>query len=294
MDLQRTDPASVLPAARARGGVGRVRTLLVIAITAVVLVAVSVLADGGPGAGEAAGAVGGLTPVDLTGTATGAAPVVGKLAPDFTATDIDGKPVVLSALAGRPVWVTFGASWCQPCRAENPDLVAAYERHRANGLVVVQIYMSESASTEPGTVGWTYEVANSAVQYLNEHQSVTDTFTVTSVDGSASETVSVTIDGANDIASVGDDLVETVDAALASWIGGPPALCIFGETCGNALAMEHNGDLYACDHYVRKDHLLGNIRDKTIGEMIDSDFQREFGRKCRISNPRNSCRNTSG
>ena len=49
------------------------------------------------------------------------------------------------------------------------------------------------------------------------------------------------------------------DAALASWVGAPPAMCIFGETCGNAVALEHNGDVYSCDHFVEPSYLLGNI-----------------------------------
>ena len=56
---------------------------------------------------------------------------------------------------------------------------------------------------------------------------------------------------------VGTVFVQMFDAALASWVGAPPAICIFGETCGNALAMEHNGDLYSCDHYVEPDFPAG-------------------------------------
>ena len=50
------------------------------------------------------------------------------------------------------------------------------------------------------------------------------------------------------------------DAALASWVGVQAGMCIFAETCGNAVALEHNGDLYSCDHFVEPKHLLGNIR----------------------------------
>jgi len=58
---------------------------------------------------------------------------------------------------------------------------------------------------------------------------------------------------------VGRVFAQMFDAALASWVGAPPALCIFSETCGNALALEHNGDLYSCDHFVEPKYLLGNI-----------------------------------
>ena len=49
---------------------------------------------------------------------------------------------------------------------------------------------------------------------------------------------------------VGAVYVQMFDAALASWLGAPASMCIFSETCGTALALEHNGDLYSCDHFV--------------------------------------------
>ena len=58
---------------------------------------------------------------------------------------------------------------------------------------------------------------------------------------------------------VGDVFVQTFDVALGSWLG-QHSLCIFSPTCGDALALEHNGDLYSCDHYVEPDYLLGNIQ----------------------------------
>ncbi len=67
------------------------------------------------------------------------------------------------------------------------------------------------------------------------------------------------------------------DAALASWLGVPPTLCIFGETCGNAVALEHNGDLYSCDHFVEPAHLLGNITETHMVELLASPQQRAFG-----------------
>jgi uncharacterized protein len=75
---------------------------------------------------------------------------------------------------------------------------------------------------------------------------------------------------------VGKIFVQSFDAALANWIG-QPSLCIFSPTCGNALALEHNGDLYSCDHYVEPDFLLGNIRDKPIAEPVVAPKQRKFG-----------------
>ena len=76
---------------------------------------------------------------------------------------------------------------------------------------------------------------------------------------------------------VGTVFVSQFDAALASWVGVPPALCIFGETCGDAVALEHNGDVYSCDHFVEPDHLLGNITETHLVELLGSPAQRAFG-----------------
>jgi uncharacterized protein len=75
---------------------------------------------------------------------------------------------------------------------------------------------------------------------------------------------------------VGKVFVQTFDVALGSWLG-QHNLCIVSPTCGNALALEHNGDLYSCDHYVEPDCLLGNILEKPLGDMVASDQQRKFG-----------------
>jgi uncharacterized protein len=76
---------------------------------------------------------------------------------------------------------------------------------------------------------------------------------------------------------VGKIFVQAFDAALANWVGHPSA-CIFSPTCGNALAIEHNGDLYACDHYVEPDYLLGNIGETEVTKLVASPKQRQFGR----------------
>jgi uncharacterized protein len=76
---------------------------------------------------------------------------------------------------------------------------------------------------------------------------------------------------------VGKVFIQHFDAALANWVGVPPSVCIFSKTCGNALALEHNGDLYCCDHFVEPDYKLGNIQDTPMIELIASDRQRQFG-----------------
>ncbi len=85
---------------------------------------------------------------------------------------------------------------------------------------------------------------------------------------------------------VGDVFVQHFDAALASWLGIEPSLCIFRETCGTAIALEHNGDVYSCDHFVEPDYLLGNIRDTHLSELVTSDRQRSFGEAKRETLPR--------
>ena len=75
---------------------------------------------------------------------------------------------------------------------------------------------------------------------------------------------------------VGTVFVQAFDAALASWVGRP-SLCVFAPTCGRAPVLEHNGDLYACDHFVDPAHLVGNILRDPLEALLDSDALREFG-----------------
>jgi len=63
-------------------------------------------------------------------------------------------------------------------------------------------------------------------------------------------------------------------------------MCIFAETCGGALALEHNGDLYSCDHFVEPGYRLGNIQQAHMLELIASDTQRQFGLAKRDTLPR--------
>jgi cytochrome c biogenesis protein CcmG/thiol:disulfide interchange protein DsbE len=119
----------------------RLRTILVMTITGVAILAAAALTNNRPAA------AGGLTPVDLAGIPTGPAPIVGQPAPDFVATDVDGKQVRVSDLRGKVVWLTFGASWCQPCRAENPDIKATSEAFRDRGVVVLQVYINQDQAS---------------------------------------------------------------------------------------------------------------------------------------------------
>ena len=75
---------------------------------------------------------------------------------------------------------------------------------------------------------------------------------------------------------VGKVYVMTFDVALGSWLGQHNP-CIVSPTCGKALAMEHNGDVYSCDHFVEPDYLLGNIKDTPLQTLVASEKQRRFG-----------------
>ncbi len=77
---------------------------------------------------------------------------------------------------------------------------------------------------------------------------------------------------------VGRVYVQMFDVALANWVSAPSSLCIHSETCGTALAMEHNGDVYSCDHFVEPAYRLGNINQEHLIELVASDRQRQFGR----------------
>jgi len=78
---------------------------------------------------------------------------------------------------------------------------------------------------------------------------------------------------------VGRVFVQLFDVALESWYQGRTSLCIFQPTCGRALAVEHNGDLYSCDHYVYPSHRLGNILEAPLDALAGSESQVTFGHR---------------
>ena len=92
------------------------------------------------------------------------------------------------------------------------------------------------------------------------------------------------------ISDVGNWYVQLFDVALAQWVGVPPALCSFAETCGDALVVEHNGDVYSCDHFVYPEYKIGNIADGSMAEMLDSPGQFRFGIDKRNTLPRECLR----
>ena len=76
---------------------------------------------------------------------------------------------------------------------------------------------------------------------------------------------------------VGDIYVQAFEEAFGKWVGAPGGLCLFRERCGTALVVESNGDLYSCDHFVYPEYKLGNIREKTMRELVATPEQRAFG-----------------
>ena len=84
---------------------------------------------------------------------------------------------------------------------------------------------------------------------------------------------------------VGRVYVQMFDSTLASFLDVPGSLCVHSETCGTALALEHNGDVYSCDHFVEPAHLLGNIGERHLLDLVASPQQQEFGQAKRDTLP---------
>lgn len=85
---------------------------------------------------------------------------------------------------------------------------------------------------------------------------------------------------------VGKMFVEIFDCTLANWMGVLPGICAYSKNCGHAGVMEHNGDVFSCDHFVFPEYKLGNIRDHTLIEMLYGDKQHAFSRLKHTSLPR--------
>jgi cytochrome c biogenesis protein CcmG/thiol:disulfide interchange protein DsbE len=148
--METTMDAAEAPAARRSGvGAGRLRTILVLVVAAVLVGVAAWYVDqpsasaGTTRAGEAP---------------AGAPPRTGDKPPDFSATAIDGAAVSMAALKGQPTWLTFGASWCPDCRAEAPDLQATYAKYKDKGLAVLGVFEeSEAAAKDYATrIGFTF------------------------------------------------------------------------------------------------------------------------------------------
>jgi uncharacterized protein len=85
---------------------------------------------------------------------------------------------------------------------------------------------------------------------------------------------------------VGKVFIMNFEWALEAWLGLPSTICIFSEECGRTLTMEHNGDIYSCDHYVYPEYRLGNILTDDPLNVIESENQRKFGQGKKSTLPR--------
>jgi cytochrome c biogenesis protein CcmG/thiol:disulfide interchange protein DsbE len=111
----------------------RARTSLIVAATAAAIAVTAFVID-------RPAAAGGYSPSGIT---TGAPPQIGESIADFSARTPDGKVVKLSDFAGRPVWLSFGATWCPDCRAEAADVEAAYRANQPKGLAILTIWVND-------------------------------------------------------------------------------------------------------------------------------------------------------
>ena len=137
-----------VPTVRPSRTVGRLRTILVLAVAAVLVVVAAWYVDQGSGG----------TSVKPGSASIGDPPKIGETPPDFSGTSISGLAVSMAALKGQPTWLTFGASWCPDCRAEAPDLQATYAKYKDRGLVVLGVFEeSEAAARDYATrIGFTF------------------------------------------------------------------------------------------------------------------------------------------
>lgn len=87
-------------------------------------------------------------------------------------------------------------------------------------------------------------------------------------------------------ADVGRVFVNIFDVALSAWCGMEPGLCTFAKRCGQAVALEHDGGVYSCDHYVYPTYFLGNVLDQSLEEMVYSPAQVKFGNDKQDALPR--------
>ena len=130
-------------------------------------------------------------------------------------------------------------------------------------------------------LGWSTERKEKRPLYTQEGTSVTDR-SVTA-DGYGRFLIDVFDEWIR--TDVGEVYVQMFDTALANWHREPGALCVFSETCGLALTIEHNGDVYSCDHFVEPDYLLGNIAETPMIDLVASEQQIAFGRAKRDTLP---------
>ena len=120
---------------RSRKQAGRLQTIVVMAVVIVAISALSWFISNGFDDG--------VTSVSLTGSTAAEPPAVGKAPTAFAGLSYDGKTISLADYAGKPLWLTFGASWCRDCRVEAADLQETYARYKPEGLNVLAVFIND-------------------------------------------------------------------------------------------------------------------------------------------------------
>lgn len=137
------------------------------------------------------------------------APVMGRIAPDFTLETLDGQQVTLSRLRGKPVWINFWATWCPPCQAEMPEMQRKYEALKDKGIIIVGVNFGEridkvrTFATER-KFGWTFG--------LDDANSIANKYNITGL----APHFFVGTDGTIKTVQLGGLSSEMMDAGLAS------------------------------------------------------------------------------
>ena len=144
------------------------------------------------------------------------------------------------------------------------------------------IERASTATLSIANLGWSERPGGDRPLYINDGNQVTDR----SVTAEAYGKFLIAIFDEWLKTDVGKVYVQHFDSALANWVGVPGAVCIFSETCGQAVALEHNGDLYSCDHFVEPAHKLGNIHETHLIQLLSSSQQIKFGQDKKDSLPR--------
>jgi cytochrome c biogenesis protein CcmG/thiol:disulfide interchange protein DsbE len=127
--------AAIGSVGRSGRAAGRAQTIIVMAIVTVTIGALSWYISNGFDDG--------VTAISVTGDTTVEPPTVGKAPTAFTGVDYDGKRIALADYKGKPLWLTFGASWCRDCRVEAADLQATYAKYEDRGLNVLAVFIND-------------------------------------------------------------------------------------------------------------------------------------------------------
>ena len=153
----------------------------------------------------------------------------------------------------------------------------------AQFIQFIPIIERANASTLPiANLGWSQRPGGDRPLYSNDGDLVTER----SVNAEAYGKFLIAIFDEWVKTDVGNVYIQHFDSALANCVGVPGAVCIFSETCGQAVALEHNGDLYSCDHFVEPAYKLGNIHQTHLIQLLSSPQQIKFGQDKKDSLPR--------